>query len=34
VVIETSKRMEGGNVMGPDVIPVKVQRCLGDIAII
>ena len=33
-VRETLKRMKGGKAMGPDGIPIKVWRCLGDIAIV
>jgi hypothetical protein len=32
-VREALKRMKGGKVMGPDDFPIKVRRCLGDIAI-
>ena len=28
------KKMKGGKAMGPDGIPIKVWRCLGDIAIV
>ena len=28
------KRMKGGKAIGPDGIPIKVWRCLGDIAIV
>ena len=28
------KRMKGGKAVGPDGIPIKVWRCLGDIAIV
>ena len=28
------KRMKEGKAMGPDGIPIKVWRCLGDIAIV
>ena len=28
------KRMKGSKAMGPDGIPIKVWRCLGDIAIV
>ena len=31
---EALKRMKGGKAMGPDGIPIKVWRCLGDIAIV
>ena len=31
---EALKRMKGGKTMGPDDIPIKVWRCLGDIAIV
>ena len=33
-VREAIKRMKGGNAVGPDAIPIKVWRCLGDIAIV
>ena len=33
-VREALKRMKGGQAMGPDGIPIKVWRCLGDSAII
>jgi len=33
-VREALKRMKGGKAMGPDGIPIKVWRCLGDIAIV
>ena len=33
-VREALKMMKGGKAMGPDGIPIKVRRCLGDIAII
>ena len=33
-VRETLKRLKGGKAMGPDGIPIKVWRCLGDIAIV
>ena len=33
-VREVLKRMKGGKAMGPDGIPIKVWRCLGDIAIV
>ncbi|RCV30448.1 hypothetical protein SETIT_6G095600v2 [Setaria italica] len=31
---EALKRMKSGKAMGPDGIPIKVWRCLGDIAIV
>jgi hypothetical protein len=31
---EALKRMEVGKAMGPDGIPIKVWRCLGDLAIV
>ena len=31
---EALKRIKGGKAMGPDGIPIKVWRCLGDIAIV
>ena len=34
VVREALKKMKGGKGMGPDGIPIKVWRCLGDIAIV
>ena len=33
-VREALKRMKWGKTMGPDGIPIKVWRCLGDIAIV
>jgi hypothetical protein len=33
-VKDTLKRMKGGKTMGPDVIPIKVWRSLGDVAIV
>jgi hypothetical protein len=33
-VREALKRMKGGKAMGPNGIPIKVWRCLGDIAIV
>ena len=33
-VREALKRMKGCKAMGPDAIPIKVWRCLGDIAIV
>ena len=33
-VREALKRIKGGKAMGPDGIPIKVWRCLGDIAIV
>ena len=33
-VREALKRMKGGKVMGPNSIPIKAWRCLGDIAIV
>ena len=33
-VREALKRMKGGKAMDPDGIPIKVWRCLGDIAIV
>ena len=33
-VREALKRMKGGKAMGPDGIPIKVWRCLGDMAIV
>ena len=33
-VREPLKRMKGGKAMGPNGIPIKVSRCLGDIAIV
>ena len=33
-VRETLKRMKGGKAMRPDSIPIKVWRCLEDIAIV
>ena len=33
-VREALKRMKGGKAMGPDSIPIKVWRCLWDIAIV
>ena len=33
-VREVLKRMKGGKAMGSDGIPIKVWRCLGDIAIV
>ena len=33
-VREALKMMKGGKAMGPDGIPIKVWRCLGDIAIV
>ena len=33
-VREVLKRMKEGRAMGPDGIPIKVWRCLGDIAIV
>ena len=33
-VREALKRMKGGKAMGPDGIPIKVWRCLEDIAIV
>ena len=33
-VREALKRMKGGKAMGPDGIPIKVWRCLRDIAIV
>ena len=33
-VREASKRMKRGKTMGPDGIPIKVWRCLRDIAIV
>ena len=32
-VREALKKIKGGKVMGPDDFPIKVWRCLGDIAI-
>ena len=31
---EALKRVKGGKAMGPDGIPIKVWRCLGDRAIV
>ena len=33
-VKEALKRMKGSKAMGPDGIPIKVWRCLGDLAIV
>ena len=33
-VREALKRMKGGKAMDPNGIPIKVWRCLGDIAIV
>jgi hypothetical protein len=33
-VREALKRMKVGKAMGPDDIPIKVWRCLGDLAIV
>jgi hypothetical protein len=33
-VKEALKRMKGGKTMGPNGIPIKVLKCLGDIAIV
>ena len=33
-VREALKRMKGSKAMGPDGIPIKVWRCLGDITIV
>ena len=33
-VRDALKRMKGGKTMGPNVIPIKVWRCLGDITIV
>jgi hypothetical protein len=33
-VKDALKRMKGGKAMGPDGIPIKVWRCLEDVAIV
>jgi hypothetical protein len=33
-VKDVLKRMKGGKAMGPDGIPIKVWRILGDVAIV
>jgi hypothetical protein len=33
-VKDALKRMKGGKVMGPNVIPIEVWRTLGDVAIV
>jgi hypothetical protein len=33
-VKEAFKKMKTGKALGPDDIPIKVWRCLGDIAIV